>query len=282
MTRPAMTNQVRPVEPVDTTRLFRPLHRELIGLLRGLDPKDWERPTRAGTWSVTQVAAHLLHGDLRKLSASPDGDHERTMPLGFAELVEMIETDNARGVEFLSDLSPRLLTDLLEVTGPWVATMFARLPPESPSATDVAWANEATSANWMDVGREFTEQWHHQMHIRDAVGAPGLTSRRWIKPILRLSVLALRRSYRPELAAPGTCVVLSVRGAWRHSWSMVRGRLSGSFWTGRQPNQTPSSRWTRRRLGDRSSTSARSPRREREQRSGATWHSRSRSCRRGR
>jgi hypothetical protein len=111
MTPPARTNHVRPVEPVDTTRLFRPLHRELIGLLRGLDPNDWERPTSAGTWSVTQVAAHLLHGDLRKLSASRGRDDQEAMPLGFDELVEMIERDNARGVEFLSDLSPRLLTE---------------------------------------------------------------------------------------------------------------------------------------------------------------------------
>lgn len=144
-------------------------------------------------------------------------------PLPFAELVELIETDNARGVEFLSPLSPWLLIDLLDVTGRRVADLFAKLPPEDRAATNVAWADEAASANWTDVGREFTERWHHQMHIREAVGAPGLTSRRWIEPILRLSVLSLRRSYAQATAEPGTTVVLRVVGSWRHEWSMVRG-----------------------------------------------------------
>jgi hypothetical protein len=49
----------QPVQPVHTTRLFRPLNRELIALLRGLDATDWDRPTTAGDWNVRQVVAHL-------------------------------------------------------------------------------------------------------------------------------------------------------------------------------------------------------------------------------
>jgi uncharacterized protein (TIGR03083 family) len=219
----AQTSRLRPVEPVDTVGLFRPLHRKLIELLRGLDASAWERPTAAGTWTVRQVAAHLLHGDMRKLSASPGPDDALGDPVPFDDLVEIIEVDNARGVELLAQLSPSLLIDLLDVTGRGVAGLFAGLPPEGRAATNVAWADEAVSANWTDVGREFTERWHHQMHIRDAVGAPGLKSRRWIEPILRLSVLALRRSYARVAAEPGTTVVLRVSGSWRHEWSMVRG-----------------------------------------------------------
>ena len=42
----------KPIQPVRTTRLCRPLHRELIALLRGLDATDWDRPTTAGDWNV--------------------------------------------------------------------------------------------------------------------------------------------------------------------------------------------------------------------------------------
>jgi hypothetical protein len=80
----------------------------------------------------------------------------------------------------------------------------------------------------MDVGREFTERWHHQMHIRDAVGAPGLTTRRWLEPVLRLAVFALRRSFATIEAAPGASVVFEVRGTWRHRWTMLR---EPSGWT---------------------------------------------------
>jgi hypothetical protein len=43
----------------------------------------------------------------------------------------------------------------------------------------------------METGREYTERWHHQMQIREAVGAPGLLERRWYQPVLDLSVRAV-------------------------------------------------------------------------------------------
>jgi uncharacterized protein (TIGR03083 family) len=60
------------LEPIRTAPLFAPLHAELVTLLRGLDRADWERPTLAGDWKVRDVAAHLLDGDLRTLSARRD------------------------------------------------------------------------------------------------------------------------------------------------------------------------------------------------------------------
>ena len=127
--------------PLDTVPLFRPLHRELIALLRGLGRDDWERPTAAGSWRVREVAAHLLHGDLRKLSAERDPGTPGSLPeLAFSDLVGLIDADNADGVRFLSRLGPRVLTDLLEVTGRWVASAFAALPPHERATANVAWA----------------------------------------------------------------------------------------------------------------------------------------------
>jgi uncharacterized protein (TIGR03083 family) len=207
---------------VSTARLFSPLHRQLIGLLRGLDPSAWSLPTGAGDWTVRQVAAHLLHGDLRRLSGRDADTPGATRELDFAELVGLIDADNARGVEFLSTLSTRVITDLLEVTGRDVAGRFANLPPDAPARSNVAWAGESVSANWADVAREFTERLHHQAQIRDAVGAPPLADPRFVAATLRISVLALRRSFAPISAKPGTSVVVRVSGAFSHAWSVVR------------------------------------------------------------
>ena len=73
------SQSVEPLTPIYTAELFSPLHQELLALLRGLTPADWERPTVAGSWRVRDVAAHLLDVSLRKLSFQRDG-HLATIP----------------------------------------------------------------------------------------------------------------------------------------------------------------------------------------------------------
>ena len=229
---------MEPLTIVHTAELFAPLHAELVALLRGLDDADWERPTVAGAWRVRDVAAHLLDGDLRKLSAGRDG-HQLPPdgPLSsFADVVGLIGRLNAGGVDFARRLSPRVITDLLEVTGRWVSEHVAALPPHDDALYPVAWAGEERSESWMDTGREYTERWHHQMQIRDAVGAPGLLQRRWLHPLLELSVRAFRRSYQGVEAAPGTAVVLEVEAEGENSWSVVREAAGWGVLRGAAPN----------------------------------------------
>jgi uncharacterized protein (TIGR03083 family) len=222
---------MEPLTPFDTPALFPGLHAELIVLLRGLDDADWERPTVAGAWRVRDVAAHLLDGDLRKLSGGRDGHH---LPVdgplsSFDDIVRLIDRQNAGGVEYARRLSPRVMTDLLEVTGRWVSDYVAALPPTGEAPHSVAWAGEERSENWMDTGREYTERWHHQAQIRDAVGAPGLLQRRWLQPLLDLSVRALPRAYADAAAPEGTAILLHVQAEDAgHTWSLIR---EGSGWT---------------------------------------------------
>ena len=117
--------------------------------------------------------------------------------------------------------TPRVLTDLLAATGPNVAKTFADLDPDSPAPFTVDWAGEAESKMWMHVGRDYTERWHHQAQIRDAVGTPQLFQRRWFHPLLDLSVRALPYAYRDVEAEQDSCVVIEVDadqtdsgGAW--------------------------------------------------------------------
>ena len=66
-------DHVEALTPIYTADLFPPLHAELIRLLRAISDADWARPTLATPWMVRDVAAHLLDGDLRKLSGGRDG-----------------------------------------------------------------------------------------------------------------------------------------------------------------------------------------------------------------
>jgi uncharacterized protein (TIGR03083 family) len=212
--------------PIDTTPLFTPLHAELIALLRSLSPSQWLLPTLAGHWRVRDVAAHLLDGSLRKVAVYRDGhlltpDPPITSPEDVARLVNRL---NAAGVGFAERLSTREIVDLLEVVGPWVANVIGALPPHGQAIFAVSWAGEAVSENWMDTGREYTEHWHHQMQIRDAVGAPLLLAPRWLDPLLDIAVRALPVAYAGMAAGDGAAVVLEVAlddGASR-AWTVFR------------------------------------------------------------
>ncbi len=58
--------------PVNLVPLFPGLHRELMTLLRGLQPADWLKPTACALWSVKDIVAHLLDTCLRRLSFDRD------------------------------------------------------------------------------------------------------------------------------------------------------------------------------------------------------------------
>jgi uncharacterized protein (TIGR03083 family) len=229
---------MEPMTPIHTAELFPGLHAELVALLRGLDDAGWRAPTVAGAWRVRDVAAHLLDGDLRKLSICRDGNAlgGDGPPPSFEAVVHVINDANASGVAYARRLSPRVITDLLEVTGRWVSDYVAALPPHDTSVFSVAWAGEDRSENWMDTGREYTERWHHQMQIRDAVGAPGLLQRRWLHPLLDLSVRALPRAYAGVDAAPGTAVVLQVDAEGENAWSVVRQTSGWEVFRGAAPD----------------------------------------------
>jgi hypothetical protein len=137
-------------------------------------------------------------------------------------LTAFINRLNAGGVDYARRLSPRLLIDLLDVTGHWVADLVEALPPHARSVFPVSWAGEAESQNWMDTGREYTERWHHQMQIRDAVGQPLLLAPVWMSPLLDISVRALPHAYRLLDRAEGTAVALVVAGETDGAWTLER------------------------------------------------------------
>ncbi|MEM9293309.1 MAG: maleylpyruvate isomerase N-terminal domain-containing protein [Acidobacteriota bacterium] len=205
---------MKTLEALDTRPLFQPLHRELLDLLQGFRDEDWVLPTVAGAWRVRDVVAHLLDVMARDVAVIRDGhlpppDAEIR---GYEDLVAFLDGLNADWVRAARRLSPRLLVDLLDLVGQQAVEVLESQPLEGEATFAVDWAGVDESRQWMHVGRQYTEYWHHQMQLRDAVGAPRLLEARWLKPLLDLSVRALPRTYSGVEAPAGTTVTLLVAG----------------------------------------------------------------------
>ena len=230
-------NLITSLIPRDVAPLFRPLLRELISLLRGLGPRDWERQTVAVGWRVRDVAAHLLDVELRKIAAYRD-DHDVSSGATMEsdrDLSRLVNGLNAGGVAFAARLSPRLIVDLLEVTGAWAADVIEALPTFERARYAVSWAGESESQNWMDVGRDYTERWHHQAQIRDAVGVRRLLEPRWMEPLLEFSIRALPAAYSAISAPASTAVTLIVEGETSGHCSVVRAEDTWEIFHGAPP-----------------------------------------------
>lgn len=213
-----------PIAPVFLVDLFPGLHTELMGLLRRLDSADWGRPTACALWSVKDIVAHLLDGNVRRLSYGRDGlETGSDTPLeSYVDLVAYLNRLNAEWIVGARRLSPRVLMELLDFTGREVHGFFRSLDPYAPALFGVAWAGEVASPNWFDIGREYTERWLHQQHIREAVGAPGLIHRGWLHPALDIFVRSLPFTYRSVDAEVGQSVRLQILGDAGGVWTLVR------------------------------------------------------------
>jgi uncharacterized protein (TIGR03083 family) len=221
---------MKPVEPILTVDLFPELHARLLELLRGLSDEQWYRPTVAPRWSVKDMAAHLLDTDMGRLSYQRDGlgRMQPGPPInGYAELVELINRRNEEWVLAARRISPRVLIDLLDLIAPQVHLLFKSLDPLAPARAAVVWAGDDVSPNWFDIAREYTEKWLHQQQIRDAAGAPGLTGRRWLQPVLDTFVRGLPHTYRGISAPDGTPITLSITGEAGGDWTL---RREGAAW----------------------------------------------------
>jgi uncharacterized protein (TIGR03083 family) len=233
----ALPSGLRPLEPVHLIDRLTPLHAELIRLLRGLGEADWGRPTAARLWSVRDIVAHLLDDDLRRLSFHRDGQPPPGAgPLEGRALIEFVNAMNAEWVAVARRMSPRVLVDLLEITGPWVVELFRGTPASAPAHWAVTWAGDTASPHWFDVGRDYTERWLHQQQIRDAVGAQPLDGPEWLQPVLSLFVRSLPLAYRGVSAPSDTTVSVRIEGPAGGEWTLRRGDRAWDLLAGTAPD----------------------------------------------
>jgi uncharacterized protein (TIGR03083 family) len=228
-------SQIKPSGPIDTRSLFAPLHQELLMLLRTLAPGDWQRQTRAPLWQVGDIVAHLIDSAIRRLSIERDG-HAGVAPDGpiatNAELTAFLDRVNASWVTASRRISPRLSIEWLDVVGRQLSALFEGADLQGPATFPVAWAGEAQSAAWFDIGRDYTERWHHHQQIAEAVGAPLLTGRRWLHPVLDVSMRVMPFAYRDVEAPVTTAVTLEITGEAGGPWTLVREFTGWRLFTG--------------------------------------------------
>ncbi len=229
--------------PIDTRPLFRPVSSSLVTLLNGLPLERWERPTVAGSWVVRDVVAHLLDTTLRRLSFHRDGMTPPAPPRAIAsarDFVDFINVLNAQWVTSARRLSPRVLTDLYERASREAADWFESLPFDAPALFPVSWAGEQASAGWFDIGREFTELWHHQQQIRMAVGADALADPRYLGAVIDIAVRGLPHAFRDVPADPGHTVAIDISGPSGGQWTLSHEEHGWTLWRGRAPASTAS------------------------------------------
>jgi hypothetical protein len=187
---------------------------------------------------VKDIVAHLLDSSIRRLSFGRDALPAKpdTPIASYADLVGYLNRLNAEWVTASRRLSPQVLIDLLDFTAGQVHAFFRTLDPYTPALFPVAWAGDDVSPNWFDIGREYTERWLHQQQIREAVGAPGLTSREWLHPTLDVFVRALPFTYRTVEAPTGRSVQFEILGEAGGVWTLVRGATGWELFTGSGSN----------------------------------------------
>lgn len=215
-----------PEIPIPTLHLFPKLDQLLLRFLRSLSPSDWDKQTIVPHWTIKDIAAHLLDGNLRTLSMSRDQHFgEKPDPIeSYGDLVAYLNRLNADWVKAFKRVSPTLLIELLELTGSQYNTYLNTLNPYTPAIFSVAWAGEEESKNWFHIAREYTEKWHHQQQMRLAMGqeevlyAPDLYF-----PYLDTSMRALPHHYRNVAAEPGTVIAFVVKGIPNAQWYLQRG-----------------------------------------------------------
>jgi uncharacterized protein (TIGR03083 family) len=217
---------ITPLPPIEPLPLFPGERSALLELLGDLSASDWEVATVCPDWSVKDVAAHLLGDDVGRLSWGRDGYVNPAFAAGLdiatlPGLVAAIDRQNAVWVAGSRRISPRLLIELLGMTGELTEAYFASLDMTA-LGMPVDWAGPAPAPVWLDVAREYTERWVHQQHIRDAVGKPGLKERRWFSPVLDAFVRGLPRVLRDAPSPDGTTLRLIISGDAGGEWIALR------------------------------------------------------------
>jgi uncharacterized protein (TIGR03083 family) len=201
----------------------------LVQLLGELDDDEWGGPTPCPAWSVHELSVHLVHDDLRRLSAERDGHAGAWVDASsLDELVAALDCINEQWVETMAPtLSPRLTRGMLQWLAAPTEEHLLGLDPDARE-TSVAWAGPGPHPNWLDVAREYTERWVHQQQLREAVGRPGLTDEGFAGPVVETFARGLPAALPPP--GPSTSVVVvHLTGRFERSWTLQGGRSGWSF-----------------------------------------------------
>ncbi len=208
---------------IDVLHLFPALNSSLIEVLSGLDRKQWNSDTICRQWKVKDIAAHLLDIALRRLSIGRDAYHTESPEIkSYQDLLNYLNDLNANWVSAYKRVSPEIILEQLKLAQVQVLEHLGGLDPDAKAIFPVSWAGEDVSTNRFDIAREYTEAWHHQQQIRQAVGAKSIMNRELYNPFLQICMQALPYHYKSFESPDGTLIRVEVVGEAGGAWSIVR------------------------------------------------------------
>lgn len=227
---------MQPVGLIDVLDLFDEERAALLTMLESLRADEWGLPTICDGWSIKDLAAHIVADDLGRLSRDRD-DYKASFidASRWQQLVDAINAANERWVGAMRRLSPRVLMELLQLSGEQTRKHFRSLDLYA-IGDPVSWVGPEPAPVWLDLAREYTERWAHQQQIRDAAGKPGRKERRLFAPVLDAYVRALPYTYRDVLAPVRTQVCLRITGEAGDSWTLVRSETAWDLYAGATPD----------------------------------------------
>ena len=190
-------------------------------MLGGLSRSDWNRETVCDGWSVKDIVAHILGDDSAALSAGRDGERGGWLAGSFAEVVAQLNQRNEAWVDAWRHASPAVLLELLERTGPSMASYYASLDPWAPGPA-VDWAGQGPHQMWLHVARDLTERWLHQAQIRDAAEQAPFDDPPMMGAVLRTFARALPVAYQDLEAPDGASITIAIVGPAGSDWTVRR------------------------------------------------------------
>jgi hypothetical protein len=147
----------------------------------------------------------------------------------YRDLVDYLNNLNADWVRAMKRVSPYTLIELLEATQKSVLDYYYSLDLWAPSRFAVSWAGEDESQNWFHIAREYTERWHHQQQIREAVGKEDIMEKEFFFPVIQTFMMALPHAYRNTMAADGSVISVRVNDASLEEWRIISHNQKWNF-----------------------------------------------------
>ena len=210
---------------IETIQLYPELSSSLIKLLKGLSREEWAKETCIPGRTVKDLASHILDAsNLRRLAMQRDNFYGENPKIeSYSDLVDFIQKMAKDWILATRRLSPAIIISMLEVAENENLELMKTLKPYDIALWEVAWAGEASSYNWFDIAREYTEKWHHQMQIREAVGNRSeIFTPKFVKPVYDTFMKALPFVYKDAAASHKSLIIVNVEGVCGGVWYLYR------------------------------------------------------------
>jgi hypothetical protein len=117
-----------------------------------------------------------------------------------------------------------------------LAYFFASLAHEGVAPVGVSWAGQTESPLWFDTAREFTERWHHQQQIREAVGVESIAEPQFLSPVISTLIRATPYWYRTVSPPEGTNVSIQIQGDSGGEWVLTYSETKWCLKVGSAPS----------------------------------------------